>query len=372
MKVFSHIIPYLLLVSFFTPSIRDIDAEKVKSITESPYNGFAVPLVRNVDSGNYDLNLYIQDAQRVSTLTKKHIWPWIFFNRFIGSERDGHIDNGNKYFFDINGMDIYNTHGDLHEFYHLYEIALNISKAMGSPGIVVDPETYNNYKSLQVSYLVNKLHRSDEEIIARLREVGAKLADITHNVYPDATLWFLFTGLDRKQRSFNPFVKSQESTITLIIRGLLERARQKEMRIKVVSGGEQSLGYCFKSVDDVRETISRRRKDFASIQREYKILALGGTVAPWHDISLKRGYFKKNKCADSKFNELTDFDPVVEELFNSYEYVWIYAAISLGYNPYDKNVSERYAAMIKRVFWSIEKRHMPLSSKQVRTNGITR
>ena len=236
-----------------------------------------------------------------------------------------------EYFQSIKGMDIYNESEALEDFKNIWRISLKIAKELSSPGIVIDPEAYNNYKNYQLSYLARQIHKPEEQIKKRLKEVGAELVEIAEKEYPEATLWFLFTGLG----------SPQYRTVTYIIQGMLERAKEKGSKLKFVSGGEL-MGYCYDSLDDLKETIKRRNESFSDIIATYPNLYLGGTIAPWNDVKLKKGNFTKGKCGRSKLKTMEDFKPLIGQLLKSYGYVWIYAAKMVRYNPYSPDVSSTY------------------------------
>ena len=334
MKLFSTVLPYLLLVSFYSGQINNFGIDKIKAINESPYNGVAVPLIGAYDTGKYDEKDFEPAVKLIKKESKKHTWPWVFFNRFIGykeGERSLSPMAKTKYFQSIKGMDIYNESGALKDFENIWRMSLKIAKELRSPGIVIDPEAYNNYRNYQLSYLARQIHKPEEEIKKRLKEVGAELVEIAEKEYPEATLWFLFTGLG----------SPQYRTVTYIIQGMLERAKEKGSKLKFVSGGEL-MGYCYDSLDDLKETIKRRNESFSDIIATYPNLYLGGTIAPWNDVKLKKGNFTKGKCGRSKLKTMEDFKPLIGQLLKSYGYVWIYAAKMVRYNPYSPDVSSTY------------------------------
>lgn len=196
--------PYLLLVSFYSGQINDFGSEKIQAINESPYNGVAVPLIWNDDTEKYSEKDFEATVKLFKQEFKKDIWPWIFFNKFIGNKGEKKIRKperfGKTYFQAISGMDLYNETGALKNFINIWKIALSISKQLGSPGIVIDAEAYSNRKAYRVSYIAQRVNKSEKEVQERLKEIGGELADIANQIYPDATLWFLITHLTHKDR----------------------------------------------------------------------------------------------------------------------------------------------------------------------------
>lgn len=350
MELFSSALPYLLLVSFYSGQINDFGLDKIKAINESPYNGVAVALIGAYDTGKYSENDFEPAVRLLKKESKKHIWPWVFFNRFVGFDpqegiaHSGH--GGNKaYFKQIKGMDIYNEACALEDFYNIWRISFKIAKETGSSGIVIDPEAYNNFKNYQLSYVARQLDKPEEEIKKRLKEIGAKLVDIAEEEYPEATLWFLFTGLGNS-KTLNPFADKEYRTVTYIIRGMLERAKEIGSKLKFVSGGEL-LGYCYESFDDLKERIKNRSEQFSAILKVFPNLYLGGTIAPWDKPEQKKDWMLKGKCGKSDLKGIDEFKPLISYLIKSYSYVWIYAATAARYDPYNPDIYTPYNKSIQ-------------------------
>lgn len=164
---------YLLLVSFLAGELRDFGTEKIKAINVSPYQGVAIPLIDIYDTGRYKKKDFDEAVKRLNDNSKKDIWPWIFFNRFVGYEegQPSHSELAKaKYFGDIKGFDIYNKAGALTDFYSMLAIALDLAKDSGSPGIVIDHELYNNYSLEDITHLSSEIGKPEQEVKDRLRE----------------------------------------------------------------------------------------------------------------------------------------------------------------------------------------------------------
>ncbi|HVY54699.1 MAG TPA: hypothetical protein VHC46_02990, partial [Thermodesulfobacteriota bacterium] len=159
MRLLSVAVPYLLLVTFYTGELRDFGRDKMDAIAASPYNGVAVALIGAYDTGKYTAGDFASSVKRMKEGKHKDVWPWVFFNRFIGSEEGARSlspKSGNAYFRAIKGMDIYDETGALGDFYGIWKIALETARELGSPGILVDPEAYNNYETYKVSFISDK------------------------------------------------------------------------------------------------------------------------------------------------------------------------------------------------------------------------
>lgn len=347
-SVCSFVAPYLLLLSFYSGNLISFDAAKIKSINDSPYDGVAVALNSAYDLKDYqeaDFELTVANIKRD---TRKHVWPWVFLNRIIGYQettgRAAHPDRA-KAFGSIKGMDIYGKTGALNSLYQNTRLALRIAKKLGSPGIVLDMESYNNYKTYQVGYLAQEMGRTIAEIECRLREVGVAIADITAQEYPTATIWFTFTGIGNSSKTMG--FQKQHTTVTYIAQGLLQRIQDQKYPIKVVSGGMLS-GYCYESLKSLKDAIQNRKGTYRQPLDAYPALRLAGTIALWRDAKEKQeGYFKNDECGKCPVQNLQQFSPYLEEIFTSYEYVWIYAAAMVNYNPYNPSIAAEYNTTIE-------------------------
>jgi hypothetical protein len=341
-KLRSSLLPYLLLVSFSTGQISDFSVEKMKAVDASPYDGVAVALTTPYDTDRHAEEEVDRAIGLIRKNTEKQVWPWVYVNRIVGSSEDGqplYATAGEKpEFRRIKGLDLENEAGALEDFYTLWRIALATARKLGSPGIVVDHEAYNNYRGYNVAYVARKQGIPEGDVIARLKAIGAKLADLTEAEYPGAIVWFLSTGLVNGDQSGSYPLR----TVTYIAIGMLERARAVHARLKLVSGGESSLGYCHLSANELRETIRLRDSKYEGFLSEYPNLALGGTIAPWADASARTEWMLKDKCGRSPLRTAADFGPLYRELFGSYRYVWVYAAKVAPYNPYDAAVAAAY------------------------------
>jgi hypothetical protein len=347
MKLYSTILPYLLLVSFAAGDMTQFDHAKIESINDSPYQGAAISVIDAYDTEKHSPAEFVAPQALLKQESRKHIWPWVFFNRFIGyCEGDKSLGSvsDKPYFRRIKGMDLYNEAGALQDFFDLWRISLRMASFLGSPGIVVDHEAYNNYKNYQVAYVAEQLGKSKEEVIRRLREIGSELHDQAQREFPDATLWFLSSSLPMPTGRF-PWLTGELRSVAYIVQGILDRAKATGSRLIVVCGGEHSRFYCPGSLEDLQGWIKKRDADLQPWLDRYSHLRLGAPVAPWHDPSLKPGYMG-GACKRSGLNTLKDFEPLFTQLFGHYRYVWIYAVKS-NYNPFNPQVAGIYNQAIK-------------------------
>ncbi len=359
MKMVALMLPYLMLIGFYTPGMHFFSSAQIAEINKSPYHGVAVRFINQYDELKYaqkDFDLSISKIKKEST---KQVWPWVFFNRFIGykdDQRAGSKEADKPYFRKIHGLDLNNDAGALEDFLGIWRISLNVAKELGSPGIVVDPEPYNNYATYYVPYVADQLGTDNEQVRQKLKQLGGKLSDIVNETYPDAVLWFLFTDIWTQRKSITPVISWDFRMPAYIVMGMLDRAKEKNYRFRLVSGGEM-WGYCFKNVDDLKDRISKRKKLFADLQTKYPNLQLGGTIAPWADAASRLTWMNTYpRCVESEFKKIEDFRPSLELLLTSYDYVWIYCAGAAPYDPYDQKTAAAYNPTLKDALLNVKSR----------------
>ena len=308
MRLFSSIIPYLLLVSFSSGSFYNLTTDKINYINASPFYGVALPSVGIYEVIKPTEKDFATSVRLIQDHSKKQIWPWVFFNRFYGHKEGGegvtHSPLANKeYFNTIKGMDLWNETGALDDFFNIWKMSLKMAKELGSPGIFVDAEAYNNYKLYDLSYLTSLIGKSELEVKQRLKEVGAILVDMVNTEYPQAILWFTFTGICSLQKAQEASgKKSGVETVGLIVQGMLQRAKETNSQLKIVGGGLYSSGYCYRSLDDLKNQVNKRHSECQAVISRYPHFALGGTIAPWKDSISKKDYFTRGKCAERHFS----------------------------------------------------------------------
>jgi hypothetical protein len=354
MKLYSMMLPYFLLVTFFTPNnLNKFTGDHLAALNNSPYYGAAVPLIDAYDTKQYSLSDFSESIRRLKRATKKDIWPWVFFNRFIGNKEGDRAHSPlaqAPYFRRINGMDIFNQAGALGDFYHIWRIALRAAKEMGAPGIFVDHEAYNNYGVYNVQNVAKSLGVPDEQVRSQLKAIGAELVDLADQEFPQAVLWFTSTGLGitDKWSIHNPY-----RTVTYIVIGMLERAKAKGSQLKIVCGGEVALGYCYTSLADLQGKIKNRNQLFAPFTNTFPNLQLGGCITVWESPENKKGWLASGPCGNSQLQTIADFGPLFDYLFKSYNYVWVYAATVSGYNPYDDHLARNVNTHLRNFITSI-------------------
>jgi hypothetical protein len=327
------VVAYLLLMTFASGELRNFDLEKVRAVNASPYNGVAVPLTNGYDISQHTLKEFDSKLAEIKANTTKHVWPVVFLNRIVGCVKCPPLA-APSYFSRIRVMDISNTAGALDDLYGQFVLALRIARTLHSPGIVVDPEPYND-ESISVQRVANRLGQNTAEVGEQLQEIGSHLADLACQEDPGAVIWFFYTGLDRINQS-----QLAVPPAAYVVLGMLRRARANHLRLTVVSGGEM-WGYCFSSLERLRQVTHERKKVFGPFLARYPELMLGGTVALWNDPHSRRGWMLNREgqaaeCGGADKLWGSDFVPLLKHLIHSYRYVWIYAAGAADYDPYGK------------------------------------
>jgi len=136
-------------------------------------------------------------------------------------------------------------------------------KTNGAGGIVIDLEPYNSRPS--ISQIADESNKTSDEVMQRLAEIGAEIADITNESYPESVLWFLYFSIDNSVQG-------------LIVKGILDRANEQNYSFRVVEGGETNLWYAYASLDDMKDKLQKQYETFYPefYPITYPNLALGG------------------------------------------------------------------------------------------------
>lgn len=339
---------YLLLVN--TAMADQMDAPKLAQFDRSPYDGLAVSFAGAYDASPV-LSLALMEARIASwkKSTAKDIWPWVSLNRMIGAnEAEGNQLTKVPYFQRFQGLDLDGKAGAQNDFLEIWRNAFRLARETRVPGIVCDLEFYNNYKAYDVSELARMTSMPRADVVNALRQVGARMADLSAAEYPGASIWLLFTGYTRPEYRV---IEGQPYYLaaTYIAEGLLDQIQRHHLPLRVLSGGEVGLGYCHNSVDELRQAIEKRAADFAPLLRKYNgILELAGTMTLWSDRSAKRNWVAQGACGTSSAATVEDLVPYMELLFRSYRYNWFYGSPNGGYFAFQATSAPRFDAAIAK------------------------
>ena len=338
---------YLLLVN--TAVAAYMTPEKLAQFDKSPYDGIAIAFWHA-----YETSPVMSSVQMETKIaewhkaTKKDIWPWVYVNRMIGVDlaaNNPHTDD--PYFHRLKGADLEDKAGARADYLQNWQNVLHVAKDTRAPGVVCDLEFYNYYKEYDIGELSQQTGKKPEEVVDLLKSLGARMADIAGEQYPDATLWFLFTGFthpDYKTIDGKPYYPSP----TYIAMGLLDQIKKQHLRLKVLSGGEGSLAYCHDSVVQFKGLIQDRGLKFAPQLQKYDgVLELAGTMTLYSDRGQMTDWVKKD-CSSSAAGSVEELEPFLELLLSSYRYNWIYGSNDGGYNAYAPQVAARFDAVIRK------------------------
>lgn len=361
-------VPYVLMVTSLDSQISstpllDIKNETIQILNESPFDAIAFYLIDNY-SGQPIVNeaALMEKADQLKNISKKDIWVRVNINRiYQRSKEHPYYQRGytkedvlklpmrglntgetakisTPYFDKIKGMDIYDEEGTLSDFYKMWKLSLKFCKLMNS-GIVLDFEPYNNREVRYLcSVLAVKQGKSIDEVVNRLKEIGGHLVDIVAQEYPEVTILTLFTYHNKPN-----FEKGYFPIPAYISQGMLIRAKEKKLPMKLIDGGEVGLGYISNNLDSLKKKIESRQILFNDWLNEYQNnFYLGGTITVWDDPTKIRGWVKEKVGKDSPFNSLEDFKPYIRELFLNYKYIWIYVPSVIDYNPFDKAIALQF------------------------------
>lgn len=362
-KLLSVAFPYLLLVTFYSGGIKNLGPARIDAINSSPYHGVAAQLAPASDTGKHDYREYEESVKFLKSRAKKHIWPWVFWNRVVELDPGRGLSRAGKraekvYFRKIVGMDLYDKAGALGDFINLWTLALRLARELQSPGVVLDLECYNNRKCYRLRYLSERMGLKREELVTKLKSIGGLLTDIADREYPAATVWLFYSAFSSPLKSHKSPEQLDYRSVSYVIMGMLDRAKERESKLVVVSGGEIGLGYCRESLQELKIAAALRDARFAPFLAKYPNLRLGGTIAPWHDAGLRKGFMTRKKCGRSSLKKIEDFEPLFEYLLSSYDYVWIYAAGAARYNPYNKKIAAIYNPVLERALAAARARRL--------------
>jgi hypothetical protein len=339
---------YLMLVN--TAVAAQMDASKIAQFDRSPYDGLAVSFTDAYDTSPM-LSVPLMQAQMAGwkQSTAKDMWPWVYLNRMVGAN-DAEANPYSKvpYFQMFQGLDLDGKAGAQNDFLENWRNALRLARKTGVPGIVCDLEFYNNYKAYDVAELARMTSRPQRDVLILLRQVGARMADISSAEYPGASIWFLFTGFTRLEQSATD-AQPYGLAATYIAEGLLDQIQRQHYQLRVLAGGEVGLGYCHASVDDLRQAIEKRAANFAPFLQKYDgTLELAGTMTLWSDRSAKKSWAANGACGTSSAATIEDLIPYMELLFRTYRYNWLYGSPNGGYLAFQPASAPRFDAAIKQ------------------------
>jgi len=339
---------YLLLVN--GNRANQLTPAQLTVYQESPYDGLAVRFLTQYDTAPPPTaEEMTATLSRLKQSGDKDYWPWVSLNRMVGKDPESDSSYAHDpYFARTRGMDLENTTGAKRDFLQLWRNTLRAAKQSKAPGMIVDMELYVNYKAYEPTALAQQIGKSVDLTIAMLQAFGVELADAAAQEFPNAQLWFFFTDLGELGWKTEGGVKYYP-TPGYIALGLLDRIREKHYGLRVISGGEVSLGYCTFSVEHLQRRMETRSKDFSPHLEKYgDALALGGTMILWPNRAAKTDFVGAGTCAKSDAATVEEQEPYLELLFKTYRYNWIYGTHNSGYDPFNAGTAARFNAVIRK------------------------
>ena len=343
---------YLKLVTFYTKSVLECRADELNILNHSAYDGVAIRL-----RGSYDAEAvpefarYAKQMRVIRQALTIDPWPWVSINRMVGAPADGsghaHKHAGNlERFTSIRGMDFGNETGARADFLKTWRQAVRMAREWKSPGVMLDLEAYNNYRTYGVPYVATCRGESVDRVIAHCKTLGADMVDIVAEEYPGCIIWSLFSRLE-----FTESYQGRETPLFTvpgyITLGILEYAKARGVDLTYLCGGETTPGYCNRDVETLKRKIAKRDRDVAPILAEFpKRFFLAGTISPFHDYRITKNFIQKG-YANSHIRSLQDFQPMFQTLFTAYDWVWIYASSAAKTLPYDAKNNRLYSEVLK-------------------------
>jgi len=343
---------YLKLITFYTKPLLKSEPETLSVLNGSAYAGVAIPLLGSYDTDPIpEYAAFEAQAKLVRAALRIDPWPWVVLNRMIAAPPDGsghaakHAQNL-KYFQSIKGLDLDNETGARADTLKLWRYAVRLARQWQSPGIMFDPEAYNWYRAYHAALVAAERGETAEAVIAKCEKLGADFARIIAEEYPACVVWSLFSRMEKSHR-----VGGREdpvyTTTTYITLGMLKYAKQNNVPLKFLCGGETTPGYCNKDVDAMKRKIVARDSDVAHFLEEFPDhLFLAGTISPFHDYSIVKSFIEKG-YKDSPIRSIQDFEPMFKALFDAYDWLWIYASSAAQTLPYNPDRSSMYGKVLR-------------------------
>ena len=310
-----------------------------------------------VSASSYEAGLPVAElAEQIAFMRAhlrpgKHIWPVMYITRILQANpgaanwmpRDRQAVAG------IRGIDLENSAGARQVFEHNWRQSLLAAKALGSPGIMFDPEWYTNGDIRYLDQLAAMRGEALAETVAKCEALGARLADITQETYPGAAVFWFYTGLHTPE--------SEWTSIARICLGVVKRAASQGYRQLHIDGGENGVGYLHRSVSALEARIHNRWVETAPLLCKFPNLELGGVLAPYVDVRKRVSWMTFARIGTEQ--TAAEFQPHFELLFRNYRFVWFYGTHKegqTGFNPWEHEHSLAMAAPLNAaraaVAWS--------------------
>ena len=344
---------YLSLITFYTPYVTVGTAETMAVINDTPYAGVAPAL-----AGAYatdpvpEYETYAKQVAMLKATCKYDIWPWVFANRIIARMPDGpshassHAKNP-EYFDRIKCLDLDDAAGACSDMLKFWRHAVRMAKELGSPGIVIDLEAYNNYRAYGVPYVAEKRGETNGQVARQCEAIGEDLAKIVEQEYPECIIWTLFSRLKPTNVQADDYEGPIYPVPGHITIGFLRYCKEHNVPAKYLCGGEVEVGYYNRNVEALKKKIRARDANYRKPLEEFPDhFFLAGTISPYHDHQMLTSWIKKRAGDDPELKTIEDFEPMFKTLFDAYDWVWIYASSAAKTVPYNPENAKMYGEVL--------------------------
>ena len=307
-----------------------INEKELKAVEDSPFNCYSLSM------GFPQFKYPSPNTISLIKKSRKKFWPRVLFPFYLINWQTKKLDLWDS-------MRINAALSNVKE-------ALELAKSTGVEGIFIDSELYSYRNGYSLTKLSEENRRTPEEVINRLKEIGIQFADITQEVYSNrkAVLWFPFADLNWKCKD------NYKRNVNYFIEGVLDRIKEKNYNIDIIEGGEISIGWGQTGIKRLNSKMERQAASLQEyVQKYYPHFKLGGVFTLWYDTNILGGYTKwLNSIPDNlkEIKKLEDYPPLLKEMFNHYEYVWVYW--NNGRPPYlndfDPVNAQKYREVIRK------------------------
>jgi len=275
----------------------------------------------------------------------KDIWPVLFITRILqpGKGLGAHPPKERRKLAGIPGIDLENETGAREAFESDWRNALLIAKALESPGIMFDCEWYTNGDIRSIEKLARMRGEDEATTIAKCEALGARLADIIEESYPEAVVIWFYTGLHEPE--------AQWTSIARMALGAIKRSKETGSQQLHVDGGENGVGYLHRSLDALEARIHNRWIETRELLLAYPNFELGGVLAPYVDVKERVTWMRYDQIGSEK--TANDFQGHFEALFSNYRYTWLYGTHQsdlgfTGFNPWEAKHSAAMSGPLRR------------------------
>ena len=275
----------------------------------------------------------------------KHIWPVLFVTRILkpGKGIGSHPPEARRKLAGIPGIDLENETGAREAFERDWRNGLRIAKALGSPGIMFDCEWYTNGDISVIEKLARMRGEDEATTIAKCEALGARLAGIIEESYPEAVVIWFYTGLHEPE--------AQWTSIARIALGAVKRSKEIGSEQLHVDGGENGVGYLHRSLDALKARIHNRWIETRELLLAYPNFQLGGVLAPYVDVKERVTWMRYGEIGSERTAD--DFQGHFEALFTNYRYTWLYGTHMsdlgfTGFNPWEAKHSAAMSGPLRR------------------------